>query len=84
MKKLKFYECESMSHVLGVLKFDDEPQIYIEKYETPGISLSIFQRIRLAIGYIVNPEKYEIHGDIILSNKTARKLARDLLKMTEK
>lgn len=79
---IEFYECECYSHVLGVRKFHDEPQVYLDKYQHPDIELTFIQRVKLSIGYIFKPEKFDIRGDIILSKDNARKLGEDLMKLT--
>jgi len=82
MKSTIFYECNCLSHVLGLTKYDDEEFIYIDKYQTPYNNFTFFQRVKLSIMFILKPEKFDIHGDIILNKEVAKKLGRDLIKLT--
>ena len=79
----KYFICECDYEFLRVEKFKDEPQIYFSKYRTDISELSLWERIKLSISFIFKPEKYDIHGGIILSIENAIRLANSLKIMTK-
>lgn len=74
----KIIPCECDMEFLRVEKYNDEDQIYLSKYRINNSELSIYQRIKLAIQFIFNPKKYDIHGGIILSIENAKILGESL------
>lgn len=78
-----FFDCQCYSHLLRVIKFKDDSSIYFDKYFLYPNELSLWQRIKLGLGFIFKPSKFDMHGNIILSQQDAEKLGEYLLKMTE-
>jgi hypothetical protein len=82
----KVYNCECCEHLLNVTQFNEENDnnIYLNKFERISHwKPNILQRLKLALNYVLNPLKYDIHRDIVLNPKTAKELARDLLNITQ-
>lgn len=79
----EIYKCECDGHFLRITKFKGEPQVNFSKFSENTSELPLLTRIRLAIGFIFNPSKYDIHGDVIFDYKTTKRMARDLLKVSQ-
>lgn len=80
----KSFDCECYTHMVNVVKNEYDKEIFLNCYELMGQKTSFFQRVKLALGYIFKPEKYDIHGDLILSPENARNMGKFLLELTKK
>jgi len=74
----EIYPCECGTEYLRITRFKDESQFSFSKYCTYTSNPNLLQRIKLAINYILNPKKFDIHSDVIFSEDTTIKFIRDL------
>lgn len=81
---IQFYRCDygCDSHMLRVVQFKDDKYVSISKFHCDKLP-TFFYRVKQAIGYIFNPQEFDIYGDIIFSPETIYKLSRDLLKISQ-
>lgn len=85
MEKFEYLvPCDCGNHYLRLSKLADEPQVYVDKFVGSPSKSSIWERIKLAFGYVFNPDKYDIHGGVILKTEYARSLGVALLECTRR
>lgn len=79
----ELFKCSCDGHYLRVSKFNGEPYIYLGKYSCNTLTPSFVTRVMLAVKYIFKPEIYDIHDVVLLEEVDAKKLGRDLLKISQ-
>ena len=76
------FQCSCYTHLLRVIKFDNEEEVYLDKFTSGCDETTVFGRIKIAVGYIFNPRKYTMFGDFVFTKLEARKLAQLLSILT--
>lgn len=76
------FECECHTHLLRVSKFENEEEIYMDKFVNEGVAVNIWSRLTLAVKYVFNPNKYSLFGDFVFKKSEARKIAQILTILT--
>ncbi len=83
--KTKFIKCECHEHVMGLMKFEDEPLVYLQIYEAgfnANNKLSFWQRLRFCWKTIITGTPYE--DQMVLGQNSIRELVDVLNELHEK
>lgn len=79
----KIFLCSCHHSGLIIEKFDDEPQIYMSKYECGNYRPTFMQRIKTAWNILVGEFGCGTLDDIILDPDTAEEMGKELFRLSK-